>query len=740
MKRLITLFTGLLFIALPVVLSGCDDSDEQVNRPDERFVSGVVIPTALDVCEGLEMTIEGQGFRQGDAVTLRGDSDMPAQTTGITPSSISFVLPTGIEDQAAYKFLLVRGGELQALGASRLTLKLAVNVDLGGTIIGSWNEEASIRGNGFTASDELILTQGGGEFAASVTQADNQSLRFRIPQTAVDGDCEFTLRRGDKEQTLGTAKLSLSLNNTIPDQAGASIKGMVHYGGKGIENVLVSDGDRITATDANGYYWLASDKRNGLAFVIQPSGYEVPTDKAIPQFWHPCTESASTVERIDFQLQPVSNDDFTLLVATDMHLANRNTPKDYTQFADGFVKELTDTYNASASKVYCLNLGDFAWDQYWYVNKWAIPECKKAIESFNFPFWSVMGNHDNDPYGTSDFAAETPYREELGPVYYSMNIGKVHFLMLDNTVYLNNGGGPGVIGDRTYNKYFTQQQLDWIREDLKYVDKSTPIVVGFHCPIYTYGWNGTSLTTNISMDSSAAVSALLGCFDGYTSVNVVTGHTHVNRNMQSPAFANVYEHNVAAVCGTWWWTQQFGKNNVCTDGSPAGYKVFTVSGTDLKWQFKATGLPAERQFMTYDMNSVKEYWATNTVVQKAIELGKDFAGRGNDYSGVGENEVFINAWSHEPGKWDISVTEDGKPLEVRQVWRRDPLHTISYDAPRCVANGGEMTFPSGYTPHMFAVTASSATSTLEIRVTDRFGNTYTETMKRPKTFSTDLNE
>lgn len=99
MKRLITLFTGLLFIALPVVLSGCDDSDEQVNRPDERFVSGVVIPTALDVCEGLEMTIEGQGFRQGDAVTLRGDSDMPAQTTGITPSSISFVLPTGIEDQ-----------------------------------------------------------------------------------------------------------------------------------------------------------------------------------------------------------------------------------------------------------------------------------------------------------------------------------------------------------------------------------------------------------------------------------------------------------------------------------------------------------------------------------------------------------------------------------------------------------------------------------------------------------------
>ena len=88
MKKLITLLTGLLFVALSVGLTGCDDSDEQVNRPDERFVSGVVIPTALDVCEGLEMTIEGQGFLQGDAVTLRGDSDMPAQTTGIS-STIS---------------------------------------------------------------------------------------------------------------------------------------------------------------------------------------------------------------------------------------------------------------------------------------------------------------------------------------------------------------------------------------------------------------------------------------------------------------------------------------------------------------------------------------------------------------------------------------------------------------------------------------------------------------------------
>ena len=83
------------------------------------------------------------------------------------------------------------------------------------------------------------------------------------------------------------------------------------------------------------------------------------------------------------------------------------------------------------------------------------------------------------------------------------------------------------------------------------------------------------------------------------------------------------------------------------------------------------------------------------------------------------------------------MSENGRNLPVEQVWKRDPLHTISYDIPRGAANKGELTFPSGMVTHMFGVTASSATSTLEIRATDRFGNTYTQTMTRPKAFTAD---
>ena len=39
-----------------------------------------------------------------------------------------------------------------------------------------------------------------------------------------------------------------------------------------------------------------------------------------------------------------------------------------------------------------------------------------------------------------------------------------------------------------------------------------------------------------------------------------------------------------------------------------------------------------------------------------------------------------------------------------------------------------------YVPHMFKVVASSASSTLKIKVVDRFGNIYQEDMNRPKVF------
>lgn len=138
------------------------------------------------------------------------------------------------------------------------------------------------------------------------------------------------------------------------------------------------------------------------------------------------------------------------------------------------------------------------------------------------------------------------------------------------------------------------------------------------------------------------------------------------------------------------------------------------------------------------MNEVKEYWATDATALKAFAAGNDMRNRDKDYSTVGENAVYINVWAYEPG-WTVTVTENGTPLDVKQVWsKKDPLHSISYDIPRGAANNGTLIFPSTSCMHMFEVTASSASSTLEISVTDRFGNVSTESMTRPKALTTDV--
>ena len=45
---------------------------------------------------------------------------------------------------------------------------------------------------------------------------------------------------------------------------------------------------------------------------------------------------------------------------------------------------------------------------------------------------------------------------------------------------------------------------------------------------------------------------------------------------------------------------------------------------------------------------------------------------------------------------------------------------------------------TSYTPHLFRTYAASPTSTIEIKVTDCYGNVYRETMTRPKAFTYDM--
>jgi hypothetical protein len=158
-----------------------------------------------------------------------------------------------------------------------------------------------------------------------------------------------------------------------------------------------------------------------------------------------------------------------------------------------------------------------------------------------------------------------------------------------------------------------------------------------------------------------------------------------------------------------------------------------VTGTDFKWQYKATGAGTDYQFRTYDRNQIyltREAYIPNCSTPSDFEpsiWGKASAA----------NEVYINVWNWDPA-WTVEVTENGTPLKVSQIisGEKDPLHLIAYTAKRLNKNAAA-SFPTNQTNHLFKVTASGPSTTLEVKVTDRFGNVYTETMTRPKPFTTD---
>lgn len=597
------------------------------------------------------------------------------------------------------------------------------------------NGEMSITGKGFQAGDQIQFTLVGDDtkkYTANVSSVSEQSATFTLPSGISTGKYEIAVTRGDKTLKLGSLMLSIIVDSKIPDIPGMTVKGVVYSDGQGLPGVVVSDGYEVTVTDENGVYYLPSEKKHGYVFISVPGNYEVPYVENLPQFFKRLSVGSS-VEQKDFSLIKTDNTNHVVIGMADWHLANRNN--DLEQFTTGFLADVNATiaeYQAKGVKVYGLTLGDLSWDLYWYDNKFALPEYLLQMYKLNCPVFNMMGNHDNDPYYAGDWAAEQTYKTIVGPSYYSFNLGDVHYIVLDNIDNINTGGAQGVIGSRNYNTAVVNHQMEWLRKDLATIkDKSTPIVIGMHAPLYSNPAVNSSGEYQIKYAMSNG-SAFQSALAEFSNVHVLTGHTHINYTIESsPA---LIEHNTAAVCATWWWTGRSGYagNHICRDGSPGGYGVWEINGSDIEWYYKSTGYNKDYQFRSYDLNTI--HITAAEFAPKSNE--ESMAAYSGDYANINKSdEILINVWGYDD-RWKVEVTEDGNKLDVTRVDAKDPLHIISYEAKRLNAGAAPTSsFVTRNTSHMFKTRASSATSTLEISVTDRFGKVYTELMERPKPFT-----
>ncbi len=606
-----------------------------------------------------------------------------------------------------------------------------VSVPASAEVTAGENLTFTLRGKtNFSADDQVILRSASNtDFVCPmVSFNDGTSMVVRLPENIVSGSYKVYVKHGGQNYYVSQFNLTILKPLVIEPANGVNIYGIVQCDGKGVPNVLVSDGSDIVKTDENGIYQIKSQKQWKYVFVIVPSGYEVPSDGILPEFHSALSQPAEVAERKDFELVKVDNDNFTLFVLGDMHLANRTD--DLKQMKD-FATTLNASISGSKDKRYCLTLGDMTWDLYW--DKYQFPDYLKTMNELfkNVLFFHTMGNHDNDMNKVGDFNKSFEYTRDIAPTYYSFNLGKIHFIVLDNIDY--NNVGTGSDNRKYYVLDYTAEQMEWLKKDLSFVDKSTPVIITSHAPVSRP--NGAATFNNSYMDGADAVgeanmAEFIDAVKEY-DVHFLSGHTHnIFHRRHNAKFA---EHNEGAVCASWWWSGYLTSGiHVSQDGAPGGYGVWEFTGKDFTYSFRAAGHDENYQFRAYDMNKVQE-----VVAAAPGAKSKFFAEYASAIASYPANTILVNVWDWDTD-WKVSILEAGQELTVTKDYTYDPVHIMALTSERLKNNPSSApSFLTTQWSHFFKAKASSASSTVTVKVTDRNGKVYTETMTRPKTFSLD---
>ncbi len=308
---------------------------------------------------------------------------------------------------------------------------------------------------------------------------------------------------------------------------------------------------------------------------------------------------------------------------------------------------------------------------------------KNYFSAVEQPVYYSIGNHDHLPNKGQaseqyDNYADSVYIRHYGPTYYSFNRGEVHYIVLDNILY--KGGS-----DSEYSVNISQKQLNWLKKDLSYVPKNKVLVVMLHSP--------TKSRYKSAYGNSDELHEILA---GYKDVHIVSGHTHYNSMLFDGT--GITEHIVGAMCGGFW------EGPVCLGGTYLGYKIFEIDGTNVTWKYRAYEYP-DKQFSVFKSE------------ERAPQLRPS-------------NELLVNVWDWDSG-WTVNWSEDNgmtfKAMTRYTARTYDPVAFEYFGA------ADDTTFPPGRTwieasptDHIFTSVPSVGTTKVIIKVTNHFGEEFSE--------------
>jgi 3',5'-cyclic AMP phosphodiesterase CpdA len=452
-----------------------------------------------------------------------------------------------------------------------------------------------------------------------------------------------------------------------------NIKGSVKTtDGKAVAGVVVSDGLNTVVTDAKGRFRMDTDQDSRFIFISTPAGYTSATLKGDNTLFY--KEIDPAVKKYDFVVKanPLDDQKHNLIVIADPQISERNELPELEKYSEDiadYVKQSDEDYT------FGLCLGDIVgWDHSIY------PEYNKIMSKGGFDYRYVIGNHDMTNWGRSFETSMKDYENMYGPCWYSFNVGKVHYIVLNNNFYVGR--------DYFYIGYIDERQLRWLERDLSYIPEGTNVVVSMHIPTTLDKSDRDAFQYGVIGDNLCNKPAFYKMLEPYKAL-ILSGHMHTADYEQISE--NIAEMNITGLCGAWWC------GPVCIDGSPAGFKHFDMDGEQISWIYKGCGHPLDYQMKVY--------------VDDPMHQGY----------------VVANVWDHDP-QWKVEYFEDGvKVCDMERFKAQDPLARECYKDPSSLKRTWVYAAP---TENMFRAQHSAEAKTLEVRVTDRFGRVYTRTVTR----------
>ncbi|WP_235686942.1 calcineurin-like phosphoesterase C-terminal domain-containing protein [Tomitella gaofuii] len=524
-------------------------------------------------------------------------------------------------------------------------------------------------------------------------------------------------------------------------------------GEAGIPGVQVSNGIDVAVTDDEGRYRLPV-RDHFTAFVTQPAGWQVPVDEQMfAQFSYNHAPEGSpdlkfggleptgpTPEAVNF---PMAQSDATADPQQSCAIASdtQTYDKEEVEFARrGAVADLMARDDYASCGI--LLLGDNVGDDL-SLN----PDLRGLYENANGPVRALPGNHDMDYDAAGDKHALDTYRSDFGAPYYSYNVGETHFVALDNIIY--NGTDAGDNGG--YKEAISDEQLEWLKNDLKFVDKDQRIVVAAHAPIVNY--------TGVVTDNAAALYEILA---GYPNAVTVGGHTHTLEHLLAGDTREewaadgvpelTHDQYVAGAVSGSWYSGELNENGLphayTSDAAEPGVLTFEFDGSAMTDYYTVRNESQDRQFLTGLNSPTWRAWAegaqqwqeddkqgeapadivTDAVSVADVQTGDSYLTT-SFYAGSSASEVTI---SLDGG--DATTAQHTQPFEgesLNKGWEfTDPV-----SATHNLSSTGAVAQAS---PHLWRVALpedlAAGEHTAEITATDQYGREYTESF----TFTVDV--